>query len=669
MLSRVNRSIAAARKSQTRLLTVAAAAKQLAALPEYIELETTVPVGAQLARGHAGDVRAARSAAICDRVGDITQSLPLEYRLAHVARAAAACESTRSLARASAHLDNCSAAVAIAASQSALEDALVPAAAAVCLAAARARTALSDPSKDPLALVQQAISLGHRWGERLVKPPVKCDVDGELLSTLGLKTVVAYAHVLGVYLQAFVEDPQVAHAALRSGSRGAPAAPPVAAGPGESTSGSNSSGSTPEATLDEGPTSAVDLHWQATQTLCAHIGRTADIVADSHEGAFDVETARLVAILRSLAAVISISAKQNLAAAHFVLAYRLVSEPVPGGGVVGGEAEYKQAHSRITAAHALLQDAKEEVNRGLHSLEGLQLSDQSSALVRVLGEVGVDLRRHSVHVASSIVDASLLSSLWGLWLASPLNPLPASVSTGSASHPPLFPLRQAEQHAIEPVLATVTAGAQAALKQAEALPPEESSACGLDFGLPFTDGVARALRTIATLQFMAEKPVMGEGLLRGALDRYALVQVRECASFQPNDQVQRIGEVKGLPLQLQASVAGVLSVYSHLLQQWDRREGEAETAALAAHKLWSSALMSRNLRVMSQMSTPGSRAGDGASEKSPPPQTVLSTRVHFLVDNLAYMAILTPHVGSFSCMKLLNVASDASVRAPGAPLR
>lgn len=249
------------------------------------------------------------------------------------------------------------------------------------------------------------------------------------------------------------------------------------------------------------------------------------------------------------------------------------------------------AMSLTTQAQTQITSALELVDNALVRLKDLNLSLRGNESKSVSDEVNnnswsnlvIDLRLMRAELTSAAAELGLVTALFSIWQQPIQDPKNAV----------LFPLADDLADAIGPVLKTVSAAAESALKQTEEIETLlKSGASSADHGLFL--GVAQPLSTIALLQFVAGKAVTGEGLFRSAIDRFSEasqesspVSARTAASSGIEASVA-LWQSR-LSVTQQAQAASTLHVYGALLKQWEKRESEAKQVSLLSESLFSSA--------------------------------------------------------------------------------
>lgn len=249
------------------------------------------------------------------------------------------------------------------------------------------------------------------------------------------------------------------------------------------------------------------------------------------------------------------------------------------------------AMSLTTQAQAQITTALELVDNALVRLKDLNLSLSGNDLQTTSHEINknswtnlaIDLRLMRAELTSAAAELGLITALFSIW----------QQPTKDAKTAVLFPLTDELADAVGPVLKTVSAAAESALKQSEEVEALlKSGATAADHGQFL--GVSQPLATIALLQFVAGKAVTGEGLFRAAIDRFSetsreLLPVAVTSTASSGIEGDVALWQSRLSVTQQAQAASTLHVYGALLKQWEKRESEAKKVTSFSESLFSSA--------------------------------------------------------------------------------
>lgn len=364
-------------------------------------------------------------------------------------------------------------------------------------------------------------------------------------------------------------------------------------------------------------------------------------------------------------------ARRNLAAGYLLDAVAAMKGSSSGSTTSEALTEYGSGSvglSHITAAHGQLTAALEQVN-----LAVTRFRDMNEQATKETNEDGVkapsptstnpawrrlgwELRQQRADLTCLVAEVGLLMALWTAWNTVPVGGHAAAGGTAAASEAPLFPLSSDQEELVAPVLRTVSAAAEAALREYEALAaayasaPAEEAVAMSDHGIDFGCGVARPLALIGVLQVMAAKFVTAEGVFRSVLEKYEGISAKPTAAAvaaasreisasasQPvaGSLAHKASKWQPLPFQYKAHIGSFLHSYSALLKQWDKREREAEE--MNGHAL--TLLRSAGQPLNQVLPAAGS-----------------DHRLEFLANRTFGTALTTMHIGSFACIVPADLA-------------
>jgi hypothetical protein len=576
--------------------SIATADQQLRALPEFAEAEKCVPLGYMLPCTQAGDVVAAKTIAGTRRAAEIVSRLPPNYNIAFTSRAAGLFERCNCVAGGYDLLYSASSRE-FSPRQVDPSDALETGSHIVEQHLACARVAFMHGSTNKAgdnAAAQahtsllSAMRVAHEvGGAALSKPPSTTGL-AQAMACVTLKASLARVHGFAAWVAALVGDISNVQAKATTLEAAAPA-------------------------LND----LVTLHSSSALLLTKHITFTADLLAEKNSSSFNADFARGIALVRVASVLIDINAKRNSAAGVLAVGVRFM--------------ERSQEHnvfiqSVLSSVCSSMGELSTTIADALNSLRSIKLEDSPPWMLDFAGQCMVELRRQEAANLSVQSELSLLSALWGIWEVQH-DPMKRKSNT------PLFPLLSADQADIHSIISKVADLAQTSVKKYELLQADEQIA-GMDCGIDLTGEITRPLRTISILQFMAEKPVMSEGLLRGTFDYYQRKRLRDSQGLhlhglQGLDSASWDVRCISYPPALQISIAGHLQVYSSLLSQWDRRERESAAFGAISERIMARSAKAFGLKFQRQPGSPNTRQ---------------------LLQTMFYSAAFaTGHAGSFSC--------------------
>lgn len=355
----------------------------------------------------------------------------------------------------------------------------------------------------------------------------------------------------------------------------------------------------------------------------------------------------------SPARYLHLRASSTLAAAHQNMAVTHLLNSLPfllgekGGEMEGGG----HALSRFTAAHEHLREALvglegvlKGAEVGLASLtppkEGGGGGDGGDAAASAARKgawerLVWDLKALKAELGTFHGEVGVLTALGSLWL----------MGEGNGKGGALFPLSDTERASALPVLKAVHKGANESFREFVAMEGGAPQFCeaGVDGGL----GKARALRLLGLLSSLEGVSVTAEGAFRGVLDDYSACLTGGVLLSSPTPTHSGgVGDAgkqwQGLPLPFQAHLASTMHAYGAILQQWDKRQGEAKAFSEGAGALW------RNCAVGWGVKSPSVKALlEEDATANPGSSTTSNKRVRFLAQRALGAALTGGAIGSW----------------------
>jgi len=273
-----------------------------------------------------------------------------------------------------------------------------------------------------------------------------------------------------------------------------------------------------------------------------------------------------------------------------------------------------------------------------------------------LSAVDTDLLLHRAHTLASMAEVSLLLALWHAWGNDLGGKTVPGTGCGGSSHGNIFTFSPEQQDLLGPSVRACSATAGQALRlfqqhdglcrnvgSSGSMSTSEHnatigngivpllSACGADYGVESGGGISRPLRLLALVHLLEHKPVLSEGLVRGALDRLQDDIVWRDLVGRAAGQLEQEhngAEAGGPPVWARAAGGACDLVFGHLLLQWEKREPLGATLVAAG---------SNELR-----------AAAASTQLVGSPHTEIAPRKAFLWLAAVAAAAGTSHVGSCS---------------------
>lgn len=326
---------------------------------------------------------------------------------------------------------------------------------------------------------------------------------------------------------------------------------------------------------------------------------------------------RLFAAIRGACTAAHSSACRNVAAQYLKLAVSSLAD-------VSGADEDEDVAKALSESHQLLTVALDRVNEEIDEARFLKRdhsdhngNDSNNTAASLLScVVDRDLAFHAAHLEASLAELGLLSALWAAWSDAATKTTAGGAANGgvhrhedkeggvsngdggeinskSAKPASILLLSNEQQHTLAGPMKRSAEHAEASLKRLSQLVPADGRVTRLrfsDYGLDFSGGMARPLRTLALLQLLGRRPVMAEGFLRAALDHHENdLVLRSGSSSNTQQQGQRVSTNNGsfelYPHQLQGTIGLTQFVFAHLLLSWEKREGEGNKVLATSKQL------------------------------------------------------------------------------------
>jgi hypothetical protein len=386
------------------------------------------------------------------------------------------------------------------------------------------------------------------------------------------------------------------------------------------------------------PETPSDLHFEAALELSKHITHCATCIV-SKTSTIEPHIIRFTEFLSAHAAVAKAQTRANYATA---LLLRGVSTSSPSSST---------SSSFLGSSYTQLKEGIEEVQNAFNRIQALKLdgleTDEKDAFVRLKN----DLQNVRLFLQVSLAEVGLANGFASLW---------TSGSEGKTDNSKkdqdqvVFPLSSTDSDHILPVFTLTESQCERLLQELPRLdkPNAETSAATAEFGGDITGLTSRVLRTTSIVQLSLQRPVVAEGLLSSAIERYNAMRVRnviknptqEClfVNLEKQNESSLKKKYYHLPLLTRMQVAWTFHVYGHILSVWEKRE------ALGEKYLQESDEIIRDTMTKYEASFPPSTTSGNGDEK-------LVSKASFLQHNMASLALGLLHPGSFSCVLMHDV--------------